>query len=651
MSSDFIHETARNQIAERLRDAFFAYYRYNPSPAEVSSWRNSLRAMKDVLDLASLRDHGILLEYQLPLSSRRIDCMVCGRDDVKNDQAVIVELKQWERCEPAEPAKLLRSWVGGRQRDVLHPSVQVGQYRQYLEDTHTAFHEGPRPIGLSACSYLHNYLIGETDPILATKFADAIRANPLFDSDGAEALGGYLSERLAQGDGRPVLRRVEDSPYRPSRKLMDYVAATISEQSPWILLDEQLVIFEKIRSTVHSGLFGRRKQVVIVRSGPRTGKSVLAINLMADLLRDGRSAHYATGSKAFTETLWDIVGSRSRATFKYFNSYARAQFNEVDVLICDESHRIRETSSGRFQRKELRSTKAQIREILDAAKVAVFFIDDRQIVRPNEIGSTTHIRQHAEAVRAEISEYELEVQFRCAGSDGFVNWIDNTLGIRRTANVLWDGTDGFDLRILGSPEALEATIRQRARDGFTARVAAGFCWRWSEPLSDGTLVDDVVIGNYRRPWDAKPGNWRLASGIPPASLWATDPNGLNQIGCVYNIQGFELDYIGVIWGKDLRYDFDRQSWIGDKTHSADSVVKRSKDKFVDLIKNTYRVLLSRGMKGCYVYFMDKDTERYVRSRIEAVDSQRIGGDTRGIDRVAETQADYRLPRPSGEAPS
>jgi len=281
---------------------------------------------------------------------------------------------------------------------------------------------------------------------------------------------------------------------------------------------------------------------VIVRGGPGTGKSVLAINLLADLLREGRNAHYATGSKAFTETLWDVIGSRSRATFKYFNSYGRAQFNEVDVLICDESHRIRETSNSRYLKKELRSTKAQIREILDAAKVAVFFIDDCQIVRPNEIGSTIHIQQHSAAVRAEVTEYELEVQFRCAGSDGFVNWIDNTLGIRRTANVLWDGADGFDFQIFPSPEALEATIRQRARDGFTARVAAGFCWRWSEPRPDGTLVDDVVIGTYRRPWDAKPGNWRLASGIPPASLWATDPNGINQIGCVYNIQGFELDW-------------------------------------------------------------------------------------------------------------
>ena len=83
-----------------------------------------------------------------------------------------------------------------------------------------------------------------------------------------------------------------------------------------------------------------------------------------------------------------------------------------------------------------------------------------------------------------------------------------------------------------------------------------------------------------------------------------------------HIQGFELDYVGVIWGKDLRYDLDGQAWIGHKKHSADSVVKRSKERFVDLVKNTYRVLLSRGIKGCYVHFMDKDTERFVRSRME-----------------------------------
>ena len=589
--------------------------------------------MKDVLEIASLTSQGIILELFLPLSSRRIDCLVCGRDEVGREHAVLVELKQWEKSEPTEAEKLVRSWVGGRNRELLHPCIQVGQYRQYLEDTQEVFHVGDSPVQLSSCCYLHNYLPSKDDAIVAEKFSNAIAENPLFDLDGAEALGRYLSGRVGKGEGRDVLERIEKTKFRASRKLMDHVSTTIKARSPWILLDEQLVVFEQIKSTVKSGLFGRKKQVVIVRGGPGTGKSVLAINLMADLLRDGRNAHYATGSKAFTETLWEQIGSRSRATFKYFNSYSRAEYNEVDVLICDESHRIRETSNSRFTKKELRSSKPQVREILDAAKVAVFFIDDKQVVRPNEIGSCAHIRQHANAVEAEVSEFELEIQFRCSGSDGFVNWIDNTLGVRRTANVIWDGVDGFDFRIFDSPIALETAIRDKAKGDVTARISAGFCWKWSEPLADGTLVDDVVIGDYRRPWDAKPGNWKLAPGIPSAALWATDPRGIDQIGCVYNIQGFELDYVGVIWGLDLRYDFDKQGWIGDPAESADSVVKRSADRFVDLVKNTYRVLLSRGMKGCYVHFMDKDTERFIRTRMEI-------GNAVQIPRVAEPHSVY-----------
>jgi DUF2075 family protein len=616
MADEFYRDTVRNQIADRLRDAFLNYYRYAPSVGEVQSWRNSLRAMKDAMEIAQLRDNGVVLELQLPLSSKRIDCMICGRSADDRDEAVIVELKQWDRCGPSDADKLVRSWVGGRERELLHPSVQVGQYRQYLEDTHTAFHEGANPIKLSSCSYLHNYRVDAADPILDPKFASTLEANPLFDADAADELAVFLNRRLAKGAGRTVMQRVEQSRFRPSRKLMDHVAATIGSRSPWTLLDEQLVVFERIKATAKSGFTGRRKQVVIVRGGPGTGKSVLAINLMADMLREGRNAQYATGSKAFTETLWDLIGPRSRATFKYFNSYGKAEFNDVDLLICDESHRIRETSANRFTKKEHRSTKPQVRELLEAAKVAVFFIDDRQVVRPNEIGSTQHIRDHATAVNAEISEYELEVQFRCAGSDGFVNWIDNTLGIRRTPNVIWDGAEAFDFKIVNSPLELEAAIRAKASQGFTARLAAGFCWPWSVPRADGTLEDDIVIGEYRRPWDAKPGAWKLAPGIPSAALWATDPNGINQIGCVYNIQGFELDYIGIIWGEDLRYDLDAQCWVGDKSRSADSVVKRSKEQFVDLVKNTYRVLLSRGMKGCYVHFLDRDTERFVRSRTE-----------------------------------
>jgi len=615
-SEQFIHDTVQNQIAEKLKIAFFDYYRYNPSPAEVNSWRNSLRSMSQVFQYANLLDHGVILEYQLPLTSKRLDCLICGKDGNKEDNAVIVELKQWDKCDEAAGENELSTWVGGAKRDVLHPSVQVGQYKMYLEDTHTAFNTGHDPISLNACTYLHNYNYYSDDVIFSNKYQSALNKYPLFTADDVDKLKGYLSDKLVKGDGIDVLKRIEESKYRPSKKLMDHVGNIIKGKSEYVLLDEQLIVYDSVFTCAKKGFHDKQKTVIIVRGGPGTGKSVIAINLMADLLLKGYNAHYATGSRAFTETLRKIIGSRGSVQFKYFNSYSKAEKNVIDVLIADEAHRIRLTSNSRFTRKEKKSELAQIDELLDVSKVGVFFIDDDQIVRPNEIGSVEYIKNTSEQKGCRVYEYELEAQFRCNGSDAFVNWINNTLGIKRTANVIWDQHEEFDFKILPSPLELENAIRDKVKQGSTGRVTAGFCWDWSDPDNEGNLKDDVVIGDYSRPWDARPEATKLAPGIPKASLWAYDPNGINQVGCIYTAQGFEFDYVGVIFGEDLVYNFDKQGWEGNQSKSSDSVVKRSGDKFVDLVKNTYGVLLSRGMKGCYVYFMNKDTERFFKSRIE-----------------------------------
>ncbi|MFY9199625.1 MAG: DUF2075 domain-containing protein, partial [Methanosarcina flavescens] len=322
------------------------------------------------------------------------------------------------------------------------------------------------------------------------------------------------------------------------------------------------------------------------------------------------------GSRAFTETLRKIVGTRGSAQFKYFNSYMNEEENSVDVLIADEAHRIRKTSNNRFTPLERKSKIPQIEELINVAKVLVLFIDDDQVVRPDEIGSVEYIKAYAKENNCQVFEYELEAQFRCNGSDGFVNWVNNTLGIQKTANVIWTQKEEFDFQIMSSPEELEASIIEKIKEGFTGRLTAGFCWPWSQPNRDGKLLNDVVIGDFKRPWNAKQDAKKLAKHIPKAPLWAYDPNGINQVGCVYTIQGFEFDYVGVIFGKDLVYNFDIQRWEGHPEYSEDTVVKRSNDQFTDLVKNTYRVLLSRGMKGCYVYFMDKDTENFFKSRME-----------------------------------
>ncbi len=616
--SQFLEDTAYNKISDKLKNTFFEYYNYYPSESEITSWQNSLRAVSMVFQVSNLKDHGIILEYQLPQTSKRLDCLICGRDLQMKDNAVIIELKQWQKTKPSIGEREVVTRIGMSERDVLHPSVQVGQYKEYLQDYHTAFYEGNSPIVLSACSYLHNYPYEPSDAIYAGKFKYYLENFPLFTKDNVKELRAFLSDRLAGGEGIEVLKRIENSKFRPSKKLMDHIAGMVKGLKEYTLLDEQLVVYDMIRESVKDGFLDGNKSTIIVEGGPGTGKSVIAMNLLGDLSKEHYNTHYVTGSRAFTKTLRNILGNRSSFQVKHFNQYGKAMENEVDVIIADEAHRMWDKDRSRFTKKEDRNDTPIVEQLIRASKVSIFFVDNHQIVRPDEVGSISYIEAHAKRINSKILKFKLEAQFRCQGSNAFVNWIDNMLGIEKTDYNKWTGEENFDFKIFDSPENLEKAIFEKAKSGKKARITAGFCWEWSPPNEDGTLVLDVVIGEFKRPWNAKSdarGN-NLAVGIPPETLWAHDPNGINQIGCVYTAQGFEFDYIGVIFGTDLKYNLTKQAWEGHPENSWDNGLKRSKDKYLELVKNSYRILLSRGIEGCYVYFMDKETEKYFKDRIK-----------------------------------
>lgn len=612
-SDEFVLETTKNAIVDKLEGAFKREMGYNPAESERRSWQNSLRAMALVVASSGLKKHGVGIEYQLPGSSKRLDFMITGLSVDKKKEAVIIELKQWEKTEPGDGDKVV-TFVGQRERDVLHPSVQVGNYRQYLSDQLVALHEGETSIRLSACSYLHNYSLDKDDPLLEEKFKAVVQKNPIFSKDDVDKLVTYLNNFVPQSDNGEVLEEIVKSKANPSKKLLEEIHRVVKDDSRYVLLDEQIVAYNRIVAEVKKSAKTGEKAAVIIRGGPGTGKSVIALNVMGELSRLGHNTHYVTGSKAFTETIRKILGTRGAQQVKFFNSYMAAEVGAIDVMVCDEAHRIRKTSNNMYTKKDKRSNKTQLEELFDASKVAVFFIDDRQVVRPDEIGSSVLIKEFAQSRGIRLYECDLTAQFRCNGSDAFINWVNHTIQIDVTANPFWEASNPYEFKVFNSPIELENAIHAKVKEGATARMSAGFCWRWSDPDSSGNLLDDVVVGDWRRPWDAKPGAGRLAKGIPPAALWAYDPNGIGQVGCVYTAQGFEFDYIGVIIGKDLIYRSDK-GWVGVKEESYDTMVKRSKDKFVDLVKNTYRVLLTRGMKGCYVYFMDDETRKFFESRI------------------------------------
>lgn len=428
-----------------------------------------------------------------------------------------------------------------------------------------------------------------------------------------------MGDYLRGGGGEKVLDEVLKSKFAPSKKLLEHTSKVVDDQKAYVLLDSQHVVFAKVLAEAREGAKASKlkKTVVLVHGGPGTGKSVIALHLLGRLSGEGLNVMHLTGSKAFTENMRKVVGSRASAQFGYFNVNKRGDLppNQFDALVLDEAHRIRDSSKDRFTKPGDWSGLSQIDELLHVARVSVFFIDDRQIVRPGEVGSSDHIREAAKRAGAKLLEYELDAQFRCSGSDGFINWVDNTLDVRRTANVLWKQSDPYEFRVINSVQELETKIRAKAAEG-SARLVAGFCWPWSNPAGDGSLPADVQVGEWAMPWNAKPDAGRLGKGIPKSNFWASDSGGLEQVGCVYTAQGFEFDYVGIIVGLDLRYDWERNEWVGDKKQSYDTVVKRSKEQFLDLVKNTYRVLFTRGIKGCYVHFMDEGTRKFFQSRLE-----------------------------------
>jgi DUF2075 family protein len=610
-SKQFIEDTVQSRIAEKLKDAYFNYFRRNPQKPEYQSWQNSLSRMCMVLQYASLTDHGIVLEYKLPHNSSRLDFMITGHNKSAKPNAVIVELKQWSEVSRSWIPESVVTYVAKGLRDVPHPSRQVGNYQLYLENTHPAFDQGG--IGLSACSYLHNIQFDSHNELFDARHSELLDKYPLFAGDQTSQMAEYISERVGEGDGQGILATVLQDKYRASKKLLDHVGHVIKREKTYVLLDEQQVAFNAVLAAARRGFHEKEKVVILIQGSPGTGKSIIALNLVAELSAQGYNTQHATGSKAFTENVRKIVGNQAAIQFRFFASYQSVGRDAIDVLILDETHRLRATGNTQWTPAAEKSDRPLIEHIIEAAKVSVFFIDDLQVVRPDEVGRVSLIRETAAKLGVKLYEFELESQFRCMGSDGFVNWIDNTLGIRETDNVYWDTNEPFDFKIFDSVQDLETAIREKQSEEVKSRLTAGFCWKWSKPNIQGELIDDVVIGEWAMPWNARSDSTRLAADVPKSHYWATDPRGINQVGCVYTAQNFEFDYVGVIFGLDLRYDPSLGTWVGDKTKSQDSVVKRSKEQFVDLVKNTYRVLLTRGIKGCYVYFMDDATRDHFRS--------------------------------------
>ncbi|WP_019204336.1 DUF2075 domain-containing protein [Tsukamurella sp. 1534] len=584
--------------------------------AEQRAWSNSLPKLAADLRQGGLGDVEMLIEYKLPLTSRRADVVLAGMHPGTGAPSyVVVELKQWSSATAFEDDPNLVSvpHIGG---PLLHPGAQVAGYCEYIGDFARVLRD--HEDALAGIAYLHN--VTEPGAVSDLRSYPITTTGRMFTGADTDAMLSFLRSRLAPGvRGGAAADALLNSPAAPSQQLLAVAAQEVRDRQVFHLLGEQRLAVDTVLHDVERARAANTKRVLVVTGGPGSGKSAIALAVLGDLARRGRTVLHATGSRSFTTTLRQVAGHRAprvKSLFKYFNQFITAAPNEIDVLILDEAHRIRETSANRFTKAENRTGRPQVDELISAARVPLFLLDEHQIVRPGELGSPAQIRAYAASLGLETVHIRLDDQFRCGGSERYVEWVLDLVGLGGREPWVWRGDGDFDVRVAETPWDLERSLDEKRTQGYSARMTAGYCWTWSDPTPEKTLIPDVRIGDWARPWNSK--SERRIGDAPPSQLWATEEGGFGQVGCVYTAQGFEYDYNGVILGPDLVWRDGRL--VVRRDENKDPSLKSKKNltdvRFDLLIRNTYKVLLTRGMAGTVLYSPDEETREALRRLVQ-----------------------------------
>ncbi|WP_353805937.1 DUF2075 domain-containing protein [Rhodococcus sp. (in: high G+C Gram-positive bacteria)] len=605
-----------DSLMEQLLEQMLFRTGRRASESEQKSWSRSLPVLASDLIEAGLGGVEMLVEYHLPLTSQRADVVLAGLHPTTGRPSyVVVELKQWSAAQRYEGSIDLVDVPGMPGGPKLHPVAQVKGYCEYLSDFAKALAD--QPDAVAGVAYLHN----ATDPAAVAELRSypASLGGRLFTGADRGDMQTFLKSRLStESSGHSAGDTLIRSAVAPSQQLLKVAAAEVRDRPQFHLLGEQQLAVDLVLHAVDQAHQLDHKRIIIVTGGPGSGKSVVALSLVGELARRGRTVLHATGSRSFTQTLRKVAGARAprvQKMFKYFNQFMTADRNGLDVLVLDEAHRIRETSVDRYTKAELRTERPQLDELMAAARVPVFLLDEYQVVRPGEMGSLEQIERHAKSLGLETQHVHLGEQFRCGGSEEYVLWVKQLLGLAEGEPVAWAGDPQFSVRIADTPQEMEHLLSQQIERGYSARMTAGYCWPWSNAEKDGTLVPDVEIDNWSRPWNSK--SDRRIGDAPPAPLWATEDGGFGQVGCVYTAQGFEYDWNGVILGPDIVWRNGAFTTV--RTANRDPDLKNTKKigdvRFNRLIRNIYKVLLTRGMVGTVIYSTDEETRKALRSLV------------------------------------
>ena len=609
----FIDDVKNNSIADKILDAIISKGLNAGHEKEYSSWQNSMQFMRNIVDDSDIDDEiQICIEYNIPLTSKRVDFIIAGADQNQNENIIIVELKQWQKAEVVDDDMhyCVKTFVANTDRIVCHPSYQAYSYSCFLKNYSQSITD--ETINLVPCAYLHNYQPEYRQTLSNPIYKEWYDIAPFFIKNETASFSNfikkYITKKSSKGD---LLYLIDHGRLKPTKALQDSLVSMVKGNKEFMLLDEQAVCFDMCLKTMTQCLKDKKKRTIIIQGGPGTGKSVLAVNLLMEYIKQSLNASYVTKNsaprQAFLRLLTNSDARRLINIAQLFRSpfgLSNCENNTYDCLIVDEAHRLVKKMYGDWGGVN------QIMECINASLLSIFLIDEDQAVTTKDIGSIKEIQYWCKELGSKLiikEETKLISQFRCNGSDAYIQFIDAIL--QRTPETVEVNLSelNFDFKVFDCPNAMREALRAKNQINNKSRMVAGYCYDWN-------------VKHYRGEWDIIIGdNFTARWNLEKDKVWAINPDSFEEVGCIHTAQGLEFDYVGVIIGKDLMFNpitslIETHREYISKDDKSSGIRTAPQSRAHQLILNTYKTLLTRGQKGCYIFCEDRELRDYIKSK-------------------------------------
>ena len=608
----FVQDVRMNVIACKILDLIRQKGLNAGQDREFTAWQNSMQFMRNIVDNPEIEDDvQIAIEYNIPQTSKRVDFIIIGANETGHDSIVIVELKQWKEAEKVDDDMhfCVRTFVANEKRIVCHPSYQAYSYSRFIANYSQIVNENQ--IRLVPCAFLHNYKPAYKQALAADIYKEWYTSAPFFIMDEVQPfidfIKKYVTRKSSKGD---LLYLIDHGRIKPTKSLQDALSTMVMGTPVFDLLDEQAVCFDMCVRTMLQCLKDQKKRTILIQGGPGTGKSVLAVNLLMHYILCNCNAAYVTKNSAPRQAFLSILSGNKAQNLVSIEQLFRSPFglskvpvNAYDCLIVDEAHRLVKKMYGDWGGEN------QVKECINASLLTIFMLDEDQAVTTKDIGSIQEIRNWCEKLGSKLvmrEETKLVSQFRCNGSDAYIQFVDNVLQRGETLPVPI-GELNYDFKVIDDASQMREALREKNKEN-KARMVAGYCYDWNVKHHRGN-TDIELPGGFQAKWN-----------LENDKIWAINPRSFEEVGCIHTAQGLEFDYVGVLIGRDLTFDTgsgrvctnkeaiskdDKSSGI---RGASDEVARR-------LILNTYKTLLTRGQKGCYVYCEDEALREYFKRMV------------------------------------